>query len=175
VKSIDENWSEGKRPKEVAQAVVSLNKKIEKMNINELENFLTILINRFAIEATRIDKLNLKIKPSENPILIFEICKQLINETPDGGNTPQRICGLALKNYLESIESKILIGNYEDSASVTNTTSKKPGDIIIESHMYEIKEIYEITCKPFDEQRLQDSYDSIKDSLIDGVDEVREV
>src|SRR5699024_7313072 len=48
VKSIDENWSEGKRPKEVAQAVVSLNKKIEKMNINELENFLTILINRFA-------------------------------------------------------------------------------------------------------------------------------
>src|SRR5699024_11225547 len=80
VKSIDENWSEGKRPKEVAQAVVSLNKKIEKMNINELENFLTILINRFAIEATRIDKLNLKIKPSENPILIFEICKQLINE-----------------------------------------------------------------------------------------------
>src|SRR5699024_9754929 len=74
----------------------------------------------------------------------------------------------------ESIESKILIGNYEDSASVTNTTSKKPGDIIIESHMYEIKEIYEITCKPFDEQRLQDSYDSIKDSLIDGVDVVME-
>ena len=47
------------------------------------------------------------------------------------------------------------------SASVTSTTSKKPGDVNEESSDGIIYKVYEITVKPFDLARIRDSYDCI--------------
>lgn len=175
IDSIDENWAKGKRPENAAMAVVTLNNEIEKMNNNQLSDFLATLIDRFLQEAIRIDKLNISIDPIENPLLLHEMCKRLIDETPDRGNTPQRICGLVIKNYLESKESDVIVDNYEDSASTTNTTSNKPGDIILEGFSNHIVEVYEVTCKIFDNQRIQDSYNSIKFSPEKYSDVLKEV
>jgi hypothetical protein len=48
-----------------------------------------------------------------------------------------------------------------DSVSTTNTTSKKPGDII-EEFSDSSKRIYEVTVKPFSSDRMIESYEAIK-------------
>jgi hypothetical protein len=65
------------------------------------------------------------------------------------------------KCYHESIKSKITITGHSDRASVTSTTSKKPGDLQEESEDGRVVKVFEVTLKPFDDDRIRDSYDAI--------------
>lgn len=51
---------------------------------------------------------------------------------------------------------------YEDSASTTSTTSKKPGDVNEELEDGTVLNVYEITVKKFDENRMRDSHDTVQ-------------
>ena len=161
-KCLDEEWAAQRRPKEVADATVRCVKAISRMDAHELHDFAVDLMNRFRIEADRVGQYQLTIEEAalDPDGLYAAICHMILN-APDSGNTPQRIVGLLMLNYFKSIHSPYLITGVYDRASVTSTTSKKPGDIQEEYPGGTVHKVYEVTIKPFDATRMRDSYDAL--------------
>jgi hypothetical protein len=79
---------------------------------------------------------------------------------PDGGATPQLIIGLLMVETNKNRGGSIEVIGHLDSVSTTNTTSKKPGDII-ERINADSELIYEITVKAFTDDRLLESYEAV--------------
>lgn len=173
--ALNGQWAAQRDCPEVAQAAVRLVNLIETFEKDELENFAIALHAKFLSEASRVASLTVQINETADPIFLYNLCWKLISEVPDAGNTPQRITGLLLKNYHESLNTGVMVTGYNDRASVTSTTSKKPGDINEESQTGDIYKVYEVTVKPFSEDRIRDSYDTVSiynennDSQIDEV------
>lgn len=161
--ALNPNWASKRRPREAGEAVLRLVHLIEQYDNEQLKNFLVLLHAKFLEEAMRIEDLKVEIVPNGDPVELYSICSRLIDETPDAGNTPQRIVGFLLNSYHKTHNTGIKVENYEDSASTTNTTSQKPGDVIEIDPKEKIINIYEVTCKPFKIVRIEDSYQSIKD------------
>lgn len=161
---LDITWARQRRPANVANHVLKLVEYIEKpgnQSTNIIDNVGVSLLRRLISEANRVEALSVEIDPTTDPKLLFEKCYELITKTPDAGNTPQRIVALLLKNFHLSLNTGVVVTGENDRASVTSTTSKKPGDVNEESTLEDIYKVYEVTVKPFDLARIRDSYDSI--------------
>lgn len=172
---INKTWAEERRSSEIATQVVDVVSYLEENNSPEKIQAVGVsLINKLLREAVRIKNLTVKISPSTDPDKITSECIQLINNVPDSGNTPQQIIARLLKCYHLSIHSEIDVVGGDDRASVTSTTSKKPGDIT-EECCNRINKVYEITVKPFDMNRIVDSYDCIEKFNHDSEQQIHEV
>jgi len=171
---INTQWASQRRPSELAKSTVSLVKKIEKMDKGKLENFFINILARFFKESVRVSKLEVAIEPQEDPVFLFDVCRNMIQDAPDAGNTPQRIVGLLLKQYHDDFKSGVSVNGYEDRASVTSTTSKKPGDIMEEDGGMLLK-VYEITVKSFGQPRVDESLDTIRQFEISSGIKIQEV
>jgi len=60
------------------------------------------------------------------------------------------------------LNTGIKVTGYKDRASTTSTTSKKPGDLNEETREGLILKVYEVTVKPFDQQRIIESFEALK-------------
>lgn len=157
---INEEWASQRRPKEVAQKVVELTNALENKEIS-IDELAISLLRRLINETTKVEELSFSIEPNSDPDILFSLCKELIINAPDAGNTPQKIGAFVLKNYHLSMNTGIIVTGEQDRASVTSTTSKKPGDINEENANGEIYKVYEITVKHFDLARIRDSYATV--------------
>ena len=161
-KGLDSAWAAQRRPQEVALKVVNIVNLLESKQIPDIVDKVGIsLLRRLIAESQRVEKLNVEIEPSTDPEWLYMISHELISKTPDAGNTPQKIAAFLLKNYHLAMNTGIIVTGEEDRASVTSTTSKKPGDVNEESADGNIYKVYEITVKPFDIARIRDSYDCV--------------
>jgi len=161
-RGLDDAWAAQRRPRAVAQRVVELVRYIESLSRDELENFAVVVHARFMDEATRVADLFVEAEPASDAAFLFHMCRRLVDEAPDAGNTPQRIVGLLMRAYHDELQTGLRVGGYEDRASVTSTTSKKPGDVTEEQLDGTIVAVYEVTVKPFAEQRVRESYDTVR-------------
>ena len=159
---INMQWAAQRRPAAVAKDVVSLVGKIESFDSNALNNFAVALQKRFLDEAQRIENLTVETSPEADPYFLSTLATQLISSVPDSGNTPQKIIGFLLQAYHDDLQSGLVVTGHEDGASVTNTTSQKPGDLTEELLDGTVVKIYEITVKPFTQNRIVESYQSVK-------------
>ena len=161
---LDMTWAAQRRPSDVAEEVVNLVNYMEandsemKMRIN---NVGTSLLRRLIAYSNSVEALAVAIDLTSDPEFLYHLCYELISKTPDAGNTPQRISAYLLKNYHTFLYTGIVVTGEEDRASVTSTTSKKPGDINEETPEGVIRKVYEITVKYFDLARIRDSYDCV--------------
>jgi hypothetical protein len=161
-KKINRDWATDKHGGGIAMNVVKIVKEIELVPKDALEKFASTYIARYKKEAKRIREMNVKLPPQENPTYISKLCVDLINTVPDGGATPQIIIGLLMESSAKDRESNVTVSGHKDSVSTTNTTSKKPGDII--EKVNGISElIYEVTTKKFSDDRLIESYEAVMD------------
>ncbi len=161
---LNDFWAAQRTPRSVADQVVFLVNYLESGNEernSKITNVAVSLMRRFIQETNRIENLVINISPSADPDFLYSICESLIVNAPDAGNTAQKICGYILSNYHSALQTGIIVTGTEDRASVTSTTSKKPGDINEESLLGDIYKVYEITTKPFDNNRMHDSFDCI--------------
>lgn len=157
---LDMSWAAQRRPHDVAAEVVAVVEYLEK-NHTKIDDVGISLIRRLIAESSRVDALSIEIEPTSDAVFLYNVCRELIVKTPDAGNTPQRISAFLLKNYHLYFHTGIDVTGGEDRASVTSTTSKKPGDVNEES-LGIILKVYEITVKPFDVDRIRDSYDCVE-------------
>lgn len=158
---LDMTWAAQRRPSDVAVEVVHLVDFMEKDDTEERVNAVgTSLLRRLIAYSNSVAALSVDIKPTEDPDFLYHLCYELITQTPDAGNTPQKIAAYLLKSYHLFFHTGIEVTGGEDRASVTSTTSKKPGDIN-EECAGRIYKVYEITVKHFDIARIRDSYDCI--------------
>lgn len=153
-------WASQRRPRDVANKVVNIVNLLESSNF--VEDVGVSILRRLVAESERVENLKVTIEPSSNPEILHKYVDELIRKTPDSGNTPQKIAAFLLKNYHLSMNTGVIVTGEQDRASVTSTTSKKPGDVNEESSNGEIYKVYEITVKPFDIARIRDSYDCVK-------------
>ena len=160
---LDMTWAAQRRPSDVAEEVVHLVELLEEDaedGIPMVDCMGISLVRRFIAEAHSLASLAVAIEPNEDPEFLFWLCHELIEKTPDAGNTPQKISALLLKCYHTFFHTGIEVTGGEDRASVTSTTSKKPGDINEECDG-RIYKVYEVTVKHFDLARIRDSFDCI--------------
>lgn len=162
-KGLDESWASQRRPSNAAEAVVRCVKALNNMKENDFVAFSKVLFNRFLDEAGKVKTYDIIYEPSTDSINVHKALVKMMDEATDRGNTPQQIVGILLKCYYSSIGSRIIVTGSEDRASVTNTTSKKPGDIQEEYSPGAVLKVYEVTMKPFDGNRMQDSYEAVID------------
>ena len=160
---LDMTWAAQRRPSDVATEVVNIVNYMEANNSQQrVNNVGTSLMRRLISYANHLEALNVDIAPSADPDFLYHLCYELITKVPDSGNTPQKISALLLKNYHQFLSTGIIVTGTEDRASVTSTTSKKPGDVNEEASDGNIFKVYEITVKPFDLSRIRDSYDCVR-------------
>lgn len=160
---LDATWAAQRRPADVATEVVTIIDYMEERpeEIHSRTFNVGVSLMRKLIEQTkRLEALSVDIDPSSDPEYLYHLCYELITKAPDAGNTPQKIAAFLLKNYHRFMHTGIDVTGEEDRASVTSTTSKKPGDVNEENGGI-IYKVYEITVKPFDLARIRDSYDCI--------------
>ena len=161
-KGLDSAWAAQRRPQDVAKKVVDIVNLLENSQTANFTEMIGVsLLRRLIAESQRMENLNVEIEPSEDPEWLYTISHELISKAPDAGNTPQKIAAFLLKNYHLAMNTGIIVTGEEDRASVTSTTSKKPGDVNEESADGNIYKVYEITVKPFDIARIRDSYDCV--------------
>lgn len=160
---LDSTWAAQRRPAEVATEVVKI---IGFMEENAAETKVrsfkvgVSLIRKLLEQTHHLESLAVEIDPTADPEHLYHLCYELISKTPDAGNTPQKISAFLLQNYHRFLSTGIEVTGAEDRASVTSTTSKKPGDVN-EEKSGRIYKVYEVTVKPFDLARIRDSYDCI--------------
>lgn len=159
-KKINRDWATDKHGGEIAMNVVKIVKKIESVSGAELKKFAPAYIARYRQEAKRVKEMRIKLPPQENPIHISKLCVNLIDFVPDGGATPQIIVGLLMEAMNKDRKNSVVVSGHRDSVSTTNTTSKKPGDII-EKINGTSELIYEITTKIFSDNRLIESHEAV--------------
>lgn len=162
IKKINEDWATDKHGGEIAMNVVKIIKKIETVPRKKFEKFATAYVARYKQEAKRIKEMAVDLPAQENPVYITKLCVEMIDVVPDGGATPQIIVGLLMEAMAKDRQAHIEISGHKDSVSTTNTTSKKPGDII-EKINGNSQLIYEVTTKMFTDDRLMESYESVMD------------
>lgn len=160
--NLDDEWisKRSKSDQPTCRAAVDLINLME-FDTKFIEPIGISIMRHLIAEKTELKQLDVEIKPTSEPNFLFHICTRMIIAAIDGGNTPQRICGYLLECFHKSMHTHIVITGSNDSASTTSTTSKKPGDINEESPDGTILNIYEITVKPFDENRVRDSCNCI--------------
>ncbi len=159
-KKINRDWATDKHGGEIAMNVVKIVKKIESVSETELRKFAAAYVARYKQEAKRIKKMEVNLPPQENPVNIAKLCVNLINDVPDGGATPQIIIGLLMEAANKDRKNNVVVSGHRDSVSTTNTTGKKPGDIL--ERINETSQlIYEITTKKFTRDRLIESHDAV--------------
>ena len=162
---LDYAWAAKKRPAAVAKEVVNIVNYMEENPSSRDERVFSVgtsLIKRLISYANKLESLSVELKPSADPEFLYHLCYELITKTPDAGNTPQKISAFLLKNYHLSMKTGVVVTGEEDRASVTSTTSKKPGDVNEESSDGLIYKVYEVTVKPFNLARIRDSFDCVR-------------
>lgn len=160
---INAQWAARKRPRPAAERVVALVNHIESTSPQELRAFAIVLHGMFLDEAQRVEGIGVDVEPNADVQFLFGLCERLILDAPDGGNTLQRIAGLLLKSYHEALQTGIEVAGAEDRASVTTTTSKKIGDLAEQLLDGTVVLPYEVTTKPFNEARVNEAYQSVRD------------
>lgn len=159
---LDMTWAAQRRPSAVAEEVVHLVHYMESSKSKiRTRNVGLSLMRRLISHAKSVEELSVEIEPTSNPEFLYRLCHELIVKAPDAGNTPQRIAAYLLKNHHKSMRTGIVVTGGDDRASVTSTTSKKPGDINEESPDGTIYKVYEFTVKHFDLARIRDSFDCV--------------
>ncbi len=161
---LDMTWAAQRRPSAVAEEVVRLVDYLEaddSQSTDRISDVGVSLLRRLIAYSESLTELSVDIEPTEDPDFLYHLCYELVTKVPDAGNTPQKIAAFLLKSYHTFFHTGIAVTGSEDRASVTSTTSQKPGDINEECADV-IYKVYEITVKPFDLARIRDSYDCIK-------------
>lgn len=159
-KAINAEWAAQREPQDAALAVVKIVGAVDRMSRAELENFAVALHARFLEEATGVRELIVEARPEADPAYLLRLSSDVIKHAPDGGNTAQRVVGLMMAAYHETLETGIEVSGHLDRASVTTTTSKKAGDI--SEGDGELRTVYEVTTKHFGSERMREAYEGAR-------------
>ena len=152
-------WAAKRRPAEAAASTLRVVAFLEAdpLRAEELAQALAFL---FHAEAIGVVALNSSVGSPANLDQLVKLCVGLIAAAPDRGNTPQRICGYLLEESLAN--ARVAVFGASDSASTTNATSNKPGDVCVVTDEGEVSAVYEITVKKFSAQRISECSQSLR-------------
>jgi len=157
--AIDSSWAAQRSPQWAAEDTLVVLHYLEG-NVSKADEVAVELCRLMFAEAIDIDQMKSAVDGPERLDHLGNLCVRLIREATDGGNTAQRVCGYMLEESLAS--SNLSVSGVTDSASTTNATSKKPGDLAVEDQEGKILRIFEVTTKGFTPQRISECSQSLR-------------
>jgi hypothetical protein len=116
------------------------------------------MLLRLKIEAERLQELDIAPRTDLTLYQTHKLLMRFMMEATDAGNTPQIIISSVLSEIHGNANLQV---HYSGRACETNLTAKKPADILIETLDGKICHLYEITVKPIDRNRIEDSIASV--------------
>lgn len=153
---LDESWAAGKKPAWAALAAVEFLKLLKKSPQAEKETLIDFFFFELVQYAKSVKNYPVEV-PKSNELSNIQIANNLIKfclEFPESGTIPQKVIAILLEAAFSTQESTVQGAN--ESVFGTNTTSKKPADIWIET-AGEVGTLYEITVKGVNKKRLDDA------------------
>ena len=168
IRELNELWAAGRRSKDqkTATALLGLVDWLESVPESQLLDLASEIGRRFDLMADAVVLTQISHDPNTSSILLSSACVDLLDNHVWGGAIPQALCGIALENKFND-DSRFAVDGARDSASTTNKTSKKVGDLSVWDEELLI-DVYEVTVKKFDSQRIGEAVQSIRSYFAPG-------
>lgn len=158
---LNEDWAQGRRPQSAAMAVVEYLRLVMAAKPSKRARLIDYFFFRLWKYSQTITGFQLaEIESSDHSHQT--IGNKLVSFTlkyPESGNLPQYLVAQLLSGLFRASETEVIGG--DESVFGTNTTSKKPADIWLETDGNPTN-LYEVTVKPVSLKRLDDSLDSLQ-------------
>jgi hypothetical protein len=158
---LNEQLAAQRRPKSDAEATLRLVDWAMEQPEDVLVQFGNELGRRFDLLAQAVISSQSNLPANTTASRLISTSIELIKNHPDGGTIPQLLCGIAVEAEFIEQKERVVFGA-RDSASATNRTAKKVGDVSVEHPQYGNIRIYEITVKKFGEQRVNEAVQSLR-------------
>ena len=157
---LNEDWAQGRRPQKAAMAVVAFLRKIMASDKKKRTHLIDYFFYRLWIYSKSIEEYKLVEVVGRN-VSRQQTGAKLVDFTltyPESGSLPQYLVSQLLAAVFHTSDVRVIGGN--ESVFSTNTTSKKPADIWLETQG-KPSNLYEVTVKRISKKRLEDSLDAL--------------
>lgn len=158
--ALNEQWASQRRPKSTATALLRIVDWLLEQPQSTLIEFSLHLGSRFDELADLASSSRIRLPKQDSSTTIAFALYELMEKFPLSGAVPQTVCGLLLEAEILDHPSMTVQGT-RGSVFASNKTSKKLGDLTLH-HLKAVERVYEITVKPFGEQRVREAAQSIK-------------
>ena len=157
-KAIDESWAENKKPESAALAAVEYIRRINRHWKDEAfrDDLILMFLKRLLEYAEAVAAEDVQLAPLDGiaPITVAQRLADFALTYPEGGALPQFIAGALIAAARSTDTSYRVVEGVDESVFGTNATSNKPADVweILVDETF--GNLYEITCKRVDIDRL---------------------
>lgn len=158
---LNEDWAQGRRPQKAAMAVVEFLRNIMASNKKKRAHLVDYFFYRLWVYSKSVTEYKLVEVVGGNASR-QQTGANLVAFTltyPESGNLPQYLVSQLLAAVFHTSDVQVIGG--DESVFGTNTTSKKPADIWLETQEKQ-SNLYEVTVKPVSKKRLEDSLDALQ-------------
>jgi hypothetical protein len=161
---LDEKWAEGRRPEDAARAAVEYIRLINRHwpDPDFRDDLIMMFIQRLVKYAEEVAADDVELAPIEGliPIVLAKKLSSFSLKNLEGGALPQFVVGVLLATARVSDGDYAALEGVDASVFGTNTTSNKPADLWEKLASGEFGNLYEVTCKPVDLDRLDAAVES---------------
>lgn len=159
---LNKQWADGRRAadRDAALGLISILEWLQDNDDEALLDLAADLGKRFDALAEAVVRTQVTLPATTSAARLTNACAELMDKHVWGGAIPQALCGIALENLFSEMDG-VKVDGARDSASTTNKTAKKVGDLTVEDENG-IQQTYEVTMKKFDEQRINEALQSIR-------------
>ena len=164
VQVLDEKWAEGRDPEDAALAAVDYIRRINRHWTDEAlrDDLIMMFLQRLVSYAAEVAAHDVELAPIGGAVPL-ELAKRLAEfalKYPEGGSIPQFVVGALLAAARSTDSDYVEMGGIEASVFGTNSTSNKPADLWETMPSGAYGNLYEVTCKAVDIDRLDAAVDS---------------
>ena len=164
VQVLDEKWAEGRKPEDAALAAVDYIRRINRhwADPDFRDDLIMMFVQRLITYAEEVGAQDVELPPLDHvsPVTLGMKLAKFVLENQESGSVPQFVIGVLLGAMRSSDTDFVSVEGIETSAFGTNSTSNKPADLWELLADGTLGNLYEVTCKGVDENRLSAAVDS---------------
>lgn len=164
IQVLDEKWAEGRKPEDAALAAVDYIRRINRHwgDPTFRDDLIMMFVQRLMEYAHEVGTYDAELPALSGvpPITTAIRLADFSLAFPEGGSIPQFVIGTLLAAIRSNDTGYLPLAGVEASVFGTNSTSNKPADLWEYMADGSLGNLYEVTCKKVDQDRLTAAVDS---------------
>lgn len=164
IQVLDEKWAEGRKPESAALAAVDYIRRVNRHwpDVDMRNDLIMMFLQRLVQYAAEVAAHDVELASIDGviPISLARRLADFALSYPEGGSLPQFVVGALLAESRSTDSQYSPVSGVEASVFGTNTTSSKPADLWETLLDGSLANLYEVTCKAVDVERLNAAVDS---------------
>ena len=164
IQVLDEKWAEGRKPEGAALAAVDYIRRVNRHWGDPAfrDDLIMMFVQRLVAYGQEVGTYDVELPALAGmpPIATARKLADFALALPEGGEVPQFVVGSLLAAIRASDSDYLLLAGTEASVFGTNSTSNKPADLWEQFADGTLGNLYEVTCKKVDQDRLTAAVDS---------------